>query len=350
MKKIMLLVCIISVLVLTACGPKDKTNENNLPDNQSGENISNDDSGSEVIINDDSEIFKMSFEERTKPYFNKKEATSGDRMLKDFNVVKLTKVDNHYELRASMIGDARIGIKALEMGMNQIADQTVPEIDLELENGDIVTLYSIRPEEIIEQYKVIDAKRRWDRDPFDIPAFDDDDWAATRNKKKWMNSDGLPMYAYFDGMYGEGWARLEYVEEQGYYLKARNVASKTEAWYFQSTNEIDTLCIKLLPSDKIVLDIYDALGVSDEILYENVSGDFSGDISGDGSGEAIKVYEPKTLTVEEYYNLSINNGYEYRTEDGYFINITNMSDDNIGDIGLEINDGEIHVIAKYVGP
>ena len=96
MKKIMLLVCIISVLALTACGPKDKTNENNLPDNQSGENISNDDSGSEVIINDDAEIFKMSFEDRTKSFFDKKDEISGDRMKNDFNVIRLTKVGNHY--------------------------------------------------------------------------------------------------------------------------------------------------------------------------------------------------------------------------------------------------------------
>ncbi len=349
MKKI-LLISIISALFLTACGPKDAGNTNGSQDNESGENNVAGENITDVMTGDDTEIFKMSFEDRTKSFFDKKDEISGDRMKNDFNVIRLTKVGNHYELRANIIGDAKIGLKALEAGMNQVADKTLPSVDLELDNGDLLTIYGSRPQEIVEIYNELDAKRKWRQVYLDILAFEDSDWSRTMEKSVWINSDGVPMYTYFNGEYGEGWARLQYVEGDGYYLIGRDLANRTNEWYFQTVNEKDALCINLLPDDKIVLDIYDALGVPDEVLYAEVSGDISGDKSGDGSGESVKVYEPKTLTVEEYYNLSINNGYEYRTEDGYFINITNMSDDNIGDIGLDIKDGEIHVIGKYVGP
>ena len=174
MKKIILLISIISVLFLTACGPKNVENTNGSLNNEVGENNISGENSTDVMNGDDAEVFKMSFDERTKPYFDKKDATSGDRMKKEFNEIRLTKVDNHYELRANMIGDARIGLKALEAGMNQVADKTLPSIDIELENGDFLTLYGSIPQEIVDIYKELDAKRKWGQEYLDIAAFDDE--------------------------------------------------------------------------------------------------------------------------------------------------------------------------------
>jgi hypothetical protein len=273
MKKIILLISIISVLFLTACGPKNVENTNGSLNNEVGENNISGENSTDVMNGDDAEVFKMSFDERTKPYFDKKDATSGDRMKKEFNEIRLTKVDNHYELRANMIGDARIGLKALEAGMNQVADKTLPSIDIELENGDFLTLYGSRPQEIVEIYKELDAKRKWRQEYLDIPTFDDSDWSRTNKKSVWINKDGVPMYTYFNGEHGSGWARLQYIEGEGYYLMGRDTASRIDDWYFQTVNEVDAICIKLLPDDKIVLDIADPIGIPDEILYATFTED-----------------------------------------------------------------------------
>ena len=66
--------------------------------------------------------------------------------------------------------------------------------------------------------------------------------------------------------------------------------------------------------------------------------------SGDMNNQA------KELTVEEYYNFSPKDGTTKIIEDNLAINISNMSDSNYYDIGLEIKDEAIHVIARCDGP
>lgn len=276
--------------------------------------------------NEDNEK-NISFDERTANFFAKKEEIKGDRLRKEFSNIRLTKVDNYYELKADLIGDVKIETSILENAMKEIETKKLEEIKVNTSNGEEVVIFGQKPQSIIEWHESVKNDPYFDLnfDETGVPTYDDLDWISAKNDDEWLNAEGVPMYVSYNGKYEGGWVILQ-KEEDGYYLYGRELAGRIAMWSLSTINEKDSISIKLLPEDKIVLGIHD--------FYGNLPDD----------------YEEKSLTVEEYYNLSPKDGKNYITEDELSINISNMSDSNYYDSGLEIKDGIIRVVARNDGP
>jgi len=270
----------------------------------------------------------MDFLERTKSFFNKQEEIKGDRLREEFSNIRLVKKDKNYELKADLLGDVKIETEILEKAVKEITENKLEELEIQTVNGESVIIYSKKPQEIIELHERVKNSDDYEFDfnEVGVPTYYDEDWIAAKDENEWLNADGNPMYVKYNGeFYKEYFAALK-KEEDGYYLLGRELAGMGDIWNLVTVNEKNSVNIKLLPTDKIILDIND--------FYHNLPDDF----------------KAKELTVEEYYNLSPKDGSTKIIEDNLAINISSMSGSNYYGIGLEIKDGAIHVIARCDGP
>ena len=285
------------------------------------------------------QVQNISFDERTANFFEKQEEIKGDILRKEFNNIRLTKVDNYYELKADLIGALKIETQTLENAIKQIKNDKLEKLEIKTTSGEIVTIYSSKPKEIIDWHENEKNSSFYNENELDfyesgVLLYDDADWLDAESNEEWLDKNGVPMYVTTEDYYGQPWVRVS-KQKDGYYLITRdalefsmigNLDTETGLAPIHGIVEKDAITIKLLANDKIVLDIND--------FYGNLPDDF----------------KPHILTVEEYYNLSPKDGTAYTTEDNLAINISNMSDSNYYDIGLEIKDGMIYVVARNDGP
>lgn len=282
----------------------------------------------QIFNKENIEKLKNYFDERVESFYSKNEEISGDRLKSDFNNVRLTKVDNYYELKADLLGDAKIENSILENAINEIKEKNLEQKEIETVNGEKIVIYSSKPQEIIDLHESVknESDYAFEFNEVGIPTYYDDDWLAAENNEEWLNKDGIPMYVLYNGMYYSDYWALMKKESDGYYLYGRELPGRDDIWNIVTVNEKDAISMDLLAEDKIVLNT--------DNFYSNTSNDI----------------ESTTLTVKEYYNLSPKDGTSYITENGLHINASNMSEANIFSIGLDVSDEAIHVVAKYVGP
>ncbi len=266
------------------------------------------------------------FLERTTSFFSKREEIKGDRLRQEFSNIRLVKKDKNYELKADLLGDVKIDATILENAMKEIETKKLEKIEIKTTSEETAVIYGRKPQEIIEWHESVknDPEVEQSFALTGVPTYDDEDWISAKSDDEWLNAKGVPMYVWYDGKYDSGWVIIQ-KEGDGYYLHGRELAGRDNMWLHQTINEKDAISLSLLADDKIVLDINN--------FYGNLPDDF----------------KAKELTVEEYYNLSPKDGTTKIIEDNLAINISNMSDSNYYDNGLEIKDEAIHVIARYDG-
>jgi len=305
MKKLGLI--LVLAVLLSACGADnevkeyDKENQINLQASET-------------------DILNMSFEKRTASFLDKKEEFSQSDSKNEFANIRLAKVDGYYELKADLIGEAIIEANILDNALKEIKANNLDQIAVNVGKEKAI-IYSRKPQEITDWHEKV--KKQLEEQEFaedfsvtGIPTYDDGDWISAKNNEEWLDSNGIPMYVSLRDF----WVRLT-KEDEGYHLYDRGLIPGIAV-----IKESNAICIKLLGEDKISLD------------------------SSNYFGYITKDYESKVVTVEEYYNISLKNGADYRTSDGFYINIDNMSGANDWNSGLNISDGMIHVSAKYDGP
>ena len=281
----------------------------------------------ENLLGEVIDLNKIDFLERTSAFFNKQEEINGDRLRQEFSNISLVKKDKNYELKADLVGDVKIDTVILENAMKEIETKKLEKVEIKTTSEETVVIYGRKPQEIIDWHESIknDPEVEQSFALTGVPTYDDTDWISAKNDDEWLNAEGVPMYVLYDGKYDGGWVIIQ-KEDDGYYLYGRELAGRDTMWLLQTINEKDAISLTLLADDKIILDIND--------FYGNLPDDF----------------KAKELTVEEYYNFSPKDGTTKIIEDNLAINISNMSDSNYYDIGLEIKDEAIHIIARCDGP
>ncbi len=270
--------------------------------------------------------YNKSFEERTKAFFEKKEELKDNRQKKDFANVRLNKIDNHYEIVADIIGNVKIESDTLKNAIKEIQDNKLDKLEIETSNNKTVIIYSSRPEET--KYTPKDIEDEYLKKHVNslgyvhIPVYDDDDWFKATSDNEWLDEKGIPMYVDASSIGGEAdkWAALK-KDDDGYYIYSRHGAGRTVPFSMLDTTEIDAVRIILASQEKIVLSI----------------NDFYGSLPED--------YQFKEVTVDEYFKMS-----PITLKDNLRINASNMSEANYYNIGLEVRDGKIYVIARNDGP
>ena len=298
MKKILLIMAMLTVLLTTGCSKNEKVEDNNVQDNQSNQQ-------QEELVNTD-KVLNMSFEERVADFYRKKEEIVGDKLRQDYSNVRLNKIDEHYEIVADLVGYVKIDDRILENAIDEIKNNALESMEIEATNGDRLIIYSKRPQEINSM----------------IDNYYSDDWRSAKNENDWLNAEGIPMYVRrldVSNLKNEDLNVMISKRDGEYYLQYRTLAEAVADWhYIVSVNEKDAVKIELLPTDKILLVTYD--------YY-----------SGSPNDEELD-----SITVEEYYNSSPS-----IIKDGLTIDISNMS---VGGYpGLDIRNGFVCVISKYCG-
>lgn len=313
-RNIVVLVIVLSIsLSLLGCSKNDNVN---LPQNENNE---------QQETNNIDNIANMSFEERTKDFFDKKDEIKDDNLRTDFANVRLNKVNNHYEIVADLIGDVKIDTDVMDEAIEKIKDEKLEKLEIKTVSNETLVIYSKRPEETKTYAKDMPKEDGFEYEVnelgyVNLGTYDDEDWFMAKSDEEWLNQSGLPMYILYEGSLQEKWPLLRKAED-GYYLYARNLAGAVDISRMITVNEKNAVRINVLPTEKIVLDIND--------FYGNLPED----------------YEFKVMTVEEYYNSSPT-----VLEDNLKINASNMSEANYFSIGLDIKDGMIHVISRCDGP
>ncbi len=274
-------------------------------------------SNENTIINDvettDNNVQKLSFEERTKIYFDQMKENSGDKTKQSYTNVRLIKLDdNNFELVADLKGMVRLSKDDIAEWVKTVNDENFMKYEVYLQNDtEELVIYSSKPEFVKIDYGCYD-----------------EDWKKAKDGE-WLDENDIPMYIdfrYKDTINLENDDTHNYdspvflrQEDDGYYYpRFRSGAGVVDDYFaVTATNEQDSIKLPLYPDDTISVDYYEFYGREDN-------------------------HQPVKMTVKEYYD----NSPKMLNED-LKVDIDEMSVDGKG---FEVKDGAIHVYGCYVGP
>ena len=232
MKKILLVIAMLAVLMMTGCNKEVKTEVNTEQNNNSQQ--------PEVVTNNDE---NKSFEERTKEFAELKAKLENDELHRQFANVRLSKIDNHYEIVADLVGNVFISKEDLDSAVKKIENEKLEKLDVEVSNGMTITIYSKRPDETKTRLENIENDTGFDYEVnqlgyINVPTYDDMDWFNAKSDSEWLDEEGLPMYidASSLGDY-EHWAKLYKDDKDNYFLYGREDAGRTEPYKLTAVTE-----------------------------------------------------------------------------------------------------------------
>jgi hypothetical protein len=295
MKKILLLALLVSAICLVGC-------EKNEPAPTSTQ--------VKEVENTDNSVQKLSFEERTKVYFDQLKENDGDKTKQYYTNVRLRKLDdNNYELVADLRGMIKFSKDDIAGWVKTMNDEGLTKYEVHMQNDDTVFIvYSTKPEFV----KTNDGCY-------------DEDWKKA-NDGEWLDENDIPMFIdqrtedtinleNDDTHFYDSPVFLRQEDDGYYYPRYRSNAGVTEDLFAATAvNEKDAIKIALYPDDKISVDYYEFYGR-------------------DGSRQPVE------MTVKEYQDNSPT-----MVNDDLRVDVNNMSD-----AGFEVEDGVIHVYGCYVG-
>lgn len=302
-KLIIGLFSIILVVSLTACQPNNLENENN-------------DKNVENIETSDSKVLDQSFEERTANFVkfkkDKSNTVNDEAFLNYFYAenwirnVSLTKVDNHYELKADIYNPTVFSKEDLAKAIEKCKDENLKSIEF-----NNYTIY-LTEEDLLDEFEPDSFYRNLIKNKIED------------NGNILINSENIPLLILNseDKLFE---LVVSSKDDTKYYLSPMDRAGFVSGTIEMGDINKDAININLLKDDIICIELTDG-------------------------GEILT-----TVTVEEYYNNSMANKKEFDSDGNYAYtyDIKNMSIDTAwyGEWidALDIKDGKIFVYYRNGG-